>query len=186
MRCPVPVSSFFSRERTAGALPHLLLLALAFVVLFGRPAAALAGELRKPNIVIILTDDLGYGELGCYGHPQFKTPHLDKLAGQGARLKSGRHGRPKSFSSLPVDDSHKMNKFAVCLCPSIAWLIHPPGFAFARHSDHFFYMPEVQERRTWVQAKEVYAEVDSWSGGPSFESPDVGNTAWGPISTMIG
>ncbi len=63
-----------------------MLPALAFVFLFGRPAAAFAGELRKPNIVIILADDLGYGELGCYGHPQFKTPHLDKLAGQGARL----------------------------------------------------------------------------------------------------
>ena len=46
------------------------------------PLAALAAE--KPNIVFILADDLGYGDLGCYGHSTFKTPNLDRLAKQGA------------------------------------------------------------------------------------------------------
>ena len=41
---------------------------------------------RKPNIVFILADDLGYGDLGCYGHASFKTPHLDRLAAEGAKL----------------------------------------------------------------------------------------------------
>lgn len=39
-----------------------------------------------PNIVVILADDLGFGDLGCYGHPQFKTPRIDRLAAEGARL----------------------------------------------------------------------------------------------------
>lgn len=38
------------------------------------------------NVIIILADDLGYGHLGCYGHPQFKTPRIDQLAAEGARL----------------------------------------------------------------------------------------------------
>jgi choline-sulfatase len=40
----------------------------------------------RPNIVLFLTDDLGYGELGCYGNRQAITPHLDRFAGQGVRL----------------------------------------------------------------------------------------------------
>ncbi len=41
---------------------------------------------RQPNVVIILADDLGYGDLACYGHPAFKTPHLDRMAAEGVRL----------------------------------------------------------------------------------------------------
>jgi len=41
---------------------------------------------RKPNIIFILADDLGYGDLGCYGQKQVKTPNLDKLAAEGVRF----------------------------------------------------------------------------------------------------
>lgn len=41
---------------------------------------------RKPNIVFIFADDLGYGDLGCYGHPEISTPHLDRIAQRGVRL----------------------------------------------------------------------------------------------------
>jgi len=41
---------------------------------------------RKPNILFILADDLGYGNLGCYGGTQIETPHLDRLAAEGMRF----------------------------------------------------------------------------------------------------
>ena len=40
----------------------------------------------KPNIVVVLCDDLGYGDLECYGHPHIKTPHLNKFASEGIRF----------------------------------------------------------------------------------------------------
>ena len=46
-------------------------------------------EARKPNIVFIVVDDLGYGELGCYGGKEIPTPHIDALAAAGARFTSG-------------------------------------------------------------------------------------------------
>ena len=47
-------------------------------------SAVLAAE--KPNIVFILADDIGYGDLSCYGAKHAKTPNLDRLASQGCRF----------------------------------------------------------------------------------------------------
>ena len=48
--------------------------------------ALLCGAEQKPNLVFILADDLGYGELGCYGQRVIKTPCLDRMAGEGLRF----------------------------------------------------------------------------------------------------
>ena len=89
---------------------------------------------RPPNIIVITADDLGYGDLGSYGHPNIRTPHLDGMADEGQRwtsfyaqapvcspsraalltgrvhLRSGMYGRraavlfPDSLAGLPEDE----------------------------------------------------------------------------------
>ena len=52
----------------------------------GRARTGQNGAWAKPNIVFILADDLGYGDLACYGQPRLKTPHIDRLAAEGMRF----------------------------------------------------------------------------------------------------
>ena len=49
---------------------------------------AVSSGQQRPNVVLILSDDLGYHDLGCYGHPKIKTPIIDQLAKDGVRLTS--------------------------------------------------------------------------------------------------
>jgi arylsulfatase A-like enzyme len=55
--------------------------------------------LVRPSIILILADDLGYGDLGCYGQTQIKTPNIDRLATEGMRFTSYYSGSPLSEPS---------------------------------------------------------------------------------------
>jgi arylsulfatase A-like enzyme len=57
-------------------------------------AFATAAETRRPNIVFILADDLGYGETGCYGQKKIRTPNIDQLAAGGIRFTQAYTGTP--------------------------------------------------------------------------------------------
>jgi arylsulfatase A-like enzyme len=61
------------------------ILLLGFVLLLTLAAGGSASA-APPNIVFILADDLGYGDLGCYGQKQIQTPNLDRLAADGMRF----------------------------------------------------------------------------------------------------
>ena len=63
-------------------------LARSIAVILTAVASLSPGALPQgtPNLVIIFCDDLGYGDLGCFGHPTIRTPHLDRMAREGTRF----------------------------------------------------------------------------------------------------
>jgi arylsulfatase A-like enzyme len=63
--------------------PMRLLLAFVFISL-----VVSAAETRPPNVVIILADDLGYADLGCFGNTRIKTPNIDRMVAEGMKLTS--------------------------------------------------------------------------------------------------
>lgn len=60
---------------------------LLFVCLLAELSGSI--EAGQPNIIVLLADDLGYGELGCQGNPQIPTPHIDSIANSGIRFTQG-------------------------------------------------------------------------------------------------
>lgn len=60
----------------------VVLLTIAF------PSIAKRTKTDKPNIIIFFADDMGYGDLGCFGSPNIRTPNIDKLANEGMKLTS--------------------------------------------------------------------------------------------------
>ncbi|HYG77722.1 MAG TPA: sulfatase-like hydrolase/transferase [Planctomycetota bacterium] len=73
-------------------MPRTLLLAVALALCAG---ALTAGEPARPNILIIMADDLADWHLGCYGNKEIKTPHIDKFAADGTRMAN-------SFCATPI------------------------------------------------------------------------------------
>ncbi len=83
-------------KRTAlfrNKLEHVAL-ALFFLFTLNHPASASDAE-SKPNVIVIYADDLGYGDLACFGHPTIKTPYLDQMAAEGMKF-------TQFYSAAPV------------------------------------------------------------------------------------
>ena len=65
------------------------------------PALSIHAQQRnaQPNILFILCDDMGYGDLACYGQPFIRTPHIDAMANEGMRFTQAYAGSPVSAPS---------------------------------------------------------------------------------------
>ena len=66
---------------------------------------------KKPNVVFILADDLGYGDLSCYGQEKFETPNIDKLAQSGMRFTQCYSGTTVSALPLLSADRHAQRAY---------------------------------------------------------------------------
>src|SRR5688572_23911408 len=62
---------------------------LRFLCFLALGSVALAAASSRPNVLLIIADDLGYGELSCQGNPQIPTPHIDSIAKNGVRFTNG-------------------------------------------------------------------------------------------------
>ena len=121
------------------------LLALSAALL--SPRAEPAPSAPPPNLVLILADDLGYGDLGCFGQSRFKTPHVDSLARDGLRFTRMYAGSTVCAPSRSVlmtglhtghtrvrGNAGKGDRDAQCLRPedpTLAEVLHHAGYATA-------------------------------------------------------
>jgi arylsulfatase A-like enzyme len=82
--CPkTPGRHALSTDRPSRLSPRILFVAIGLLLAAAPPIKALDD---RPNIIYIMTDDLGYGDLGCYGQKRIKTPNIDRLAREGLRF----------------------------------------------------------------------------------------------------
>ena len=89
-RPPIPLTeSGNGVAHISPGVQMMRILAAVVLVLVTCSGAATAPAQDRPNIVVIYADDLGYGDLGCYGATKVKTPHLDRLAQRGLRFTDG-------------------------------------------------------------------------------------------------
>src|SRR5215204_3108584 len=56
---------------------------------------SLGAQAARPNVLYIMADDMGWGDLSCYGRPDYRTPHLDRLASEGVQF-------TQAYSAAPV------------------------------------------------------------------------------------
>jgi arylsulfatase A-like enzyme len=125
---------------------------VAVATFFAFTCAAHAQDAPKPNVIFILADDLGWGDLACYGHPLIKTPNLDGLAREGTLFTQfyvcgsvcspsrcafftgqypARHKIHGHYATPEQNDARGMSQFLDPAVPNLASLLRTAGYATA-------------------------------------------------------
>ena len=125
---------------------------VAIVIFFVFTVAAHAQDVPKPNVIFILADDLGWGDLACYGHPLIKTPNLDGLAREGTLFTQfyvcgsvcspsrcafftgqypARHRIHGHYATPEQNEARGMSQFLDPAVPNLASLLRTAGYATA-------------------------------------------------------
>jgi arylsulfatase A len=93
---------------------HLPYLTLLFILLILAGRAGAAPHESRPNVILIMADDLGYGDLSCYGGTRIRTPVLDELAKGGVRLTN-------FYAGATVCTPSRMALLTGCYPPRMGW-----------------------------------------------------------------
>ena len=120
--------------------PHLGVLAFLLASLsstLSLIAAAPTDETERPNFIFILAEDMGFGDLACYGHPYARTPNLDRLAAEGTRwvrfYVTGATCNPSRTGLMtsrhPASFPNYMDDFGLQNATTITDLLHENGYA---------------------------------------------------------
>lgn len=95
----------------------------------GAPALLRAAAAPRPNVIVMLADDVGYGDLGCYGATRVRTPNLDRLAARGVRFTDAHSSSstctPSRYSL--ISGQYAWRKQGTSILDGDAALIVPPG-----------------------------------------------------------
>ncbi len=134
------------------SLKRSLLLAAALSAAFVSAQAARSQSPLRPNFIFILADDLGWSDLGCYGHAQLKTPNLDRLAKEGTLFTQfyvnasvcspsrcafmtgqypARHKIHGHYAEHALNAARGMNDWLDPKVPNVASLLQKAGYATA-------------------------------------------------------
>ncbi|MGB0580422.1 MAG: sulfatase family protein, partial [Limisphaerales bacterium] len=90
--------------------------------------ASVAHAAKKPNVIIIFTDDQGYGDLGCYGSPNIETPNIDRMTAEGIRF--------TSFYAAPFCGPSRAQLMTGCYHARVGHSFNPsPGSKNGLHPD---------------------------------------------------
>lgn len=155
-------------------------------------ASSAAAAERRPNIVVILADDLGWADLGCYGADVIETPHLDRLAGQGVRFSQAYAMSVCTPTRAALMTGKHAARLGMTIWAEAAEEPPKPGRMTPPHAEHNLARTETTIATRLQQAGYVTALVGKWHlGGPLFYPEthgfdiNIGGTLWGAPQTFF-